>query len=580
MSGDAYSYVRFSAKKQELGRSQKRQAEAAARFCERHNLKLSPKSYQDLGVSSWKGKNFHEGALGAFLTAVKKTSSPIKRGSVLVVESLDRISRASARKALRIMEEIIEAGVTIATLDPERSYDEKSLDDPFSLIEMILVFVRANEESNMKSMRVRDAWTAKRMNAANAPMTTRGPAWLIPIAGGWKKDERKAESVRTIIRMSADGNGAPAILQYLHDAQVPNPSTGKARWSLAYVQLLMRDRRIIGELQPCVWTDGKQQPVGPPLEDYYPAICDLDTFARAQSALANRRKNNNTKQGNTINLFGGLMIDPESGSKWIVGKKAANKPARLQTMAARNKVKKSLSVDYDEVEKAVLRFIEGLDLEQLLPHEAHANRGRLGTVEQRIAILQQRIEMDDPATLGPLMDTLAKLEAERQQLKADFNEESALRHSAVNAHDVIDKMRKAKGDERKRLRLQLRTHLATVIRKITMTTAPFWRHSIGILDIELIDGILHREITHQDIMPVETLAEIALSGLLLNDKRRESVRKGILYVAERGFTLRIVVEGGRKGVKLMAVRPKGTGNPVVDVESAMTPEELSGAAWR
>jgi DNA invertase Pin-like site-specific DNA recombinase len=140
----AHSYIRFSSKKQEQGDSTRRQLEGTKGLCQRNGWQLSPHTWQDLGISAWKGSNFHEGALGAFLLAVK--AGKVRPGQILIVESLDRISRQAARKALRIIEQIIEAGITVATITPERSYDLAALDDSFALIEMMLIFMRANEE--------------------------------------------------------------------------------------------------------------------------------------------------------------------------------------------------------------------------------------------------------------------------------------------------------------------------------------------------------------------------------------------------------------------------------------------------
>ena len=59
-----------------------------------------------------------------------------------IVENLDRISRQTARKALRSLERIVEAGVVLVTLTDGKQYTETSLDeDPVSLLMSIGVFV-------------------------------------------------------------------------------------------------------------------------------------------------------------------------------------------------------------------------------------------------------------------------------------------------------------------------------------------------------------------------------------------------------------------------------------------------------
>src|SRR6202022_4615118 len=70
--------------------------------------------------------------------------------------SLDRISRQAARKAVRVIEDIVEAGITVVDLsDGGREYSAATLDsDPFLFIMMVLKFIRSNEESATKSVRV------------------------------------------------------------------------------------------------------------------------------------------------------------------------------------------------------------------------------------------------------------------------------------------------------------------------------------------------------------------------------------------------------------------------------------------
>ncbi|MBL0897058.1 recombinase family protein, partial [Pectobacterium atrosepticum] len=67
-NGIAYSYVRFSSKKQASGDSLRRQTEMAEEYASRHMLRLSSKNFQDLGISA-----FREGkrpSLADMLTAI------------------------------------------------------------------------------------------------------------------------------------------------------------------------------------------------------------------------------------------------------------------------------------------------------------------------------------------------------------------------------------------------------------------------------------------------------------------------------------------------------------------------------
>jgi DNA invertase Pin-like site-specific DNA recombinase len=151
----AYSYTRFSTPEQAKGDSSTRQALAAERWANEHNVELDAElTFRDEGISAFDGLNVERGALGAFLKAVQ--SGDVPKGSWLLVESLDRISRQKPRKAARLMEDIVEAGVIVVDLyDGAREYSTEALDnDNFLLVQMVLRFIRANEESEIKAARV------------------------------------------------------------------------------------------------------------------------------------------------------------------------------------------------------------------------------------------------------------------------------------------------------------------------------------------------------------------------------------------------------------------------------------------
>ena len=69
------------------------------RWCTENNVKLDTNlTIRDLGVSVFDSSNINKGGLGVFLKAIKK--GRIKRGSYLLIESLDRLSRVEVLKFL------------------------------------------------------------------------------------------------------------------------------------------------------------------------------------------------------------------------------------------------------------------------------------------------------------------------------------------------------------------------------------------------------------------------------------------------------------------------------------------------
>jgi DNA invertase Pin-like site-specific DNA recombinase len=163
----AYSYMRFSTAEQSKGDSLNRQSTMAREWAERQGVPLDTElDLTDRGISAYLGANAETGALGVFLAAVRDGTIP--RGSWLLVESLDRVSRQVVRKAARTIEDIVDAGITLVDLsDGAREYSAETLDKDLTLfLVMVLRFARANEESALKGSRVALAYRSKRESFA------------------------------------------------------------------------------------------------------------------------------------------------------------------------------------------------------------------------------------------------------------------------------------------------------------------------------------------------------------------------------------------------------------------------------
>jgi DNA invertase Pin-like site-specific DNA recombinase len=146
--------------------------ELSERYARENKLTLV-RNYSDLGVSAYRSKNRTTGALSEFIAAVD--SGRIERGSILLCESLDRLSRDKVSEALIPFLELLKRGIVVVTLQDGRKYDAKSADDPFQLMGSLVIMARANEESETKAHRSRSAWKARRVNRAKGQIC---PHWL------------------------------------------------------------------------------------------------------------------------------------------------------------------------------------------------------------------------------------------------------------------------------------------------------------------------------------------------------------------------------------------------------------------
>lgn len=315
----AYSYVRMSTERQQKGDSIRRQLEWSAAFAERHALVLDD-SVRDIGVSAWRGKNRKKGALGEFLKKVEEGEVP--RGSYLLVESLDRLSRDQVMEALALFQNILRQGVTIATMDPEQVYTLEGVNRDFSQLLIALTLMsRANEESERKSSRIRQAMQNKReMARAGRRTVSKTPSWIT--ATKLDRDDYSYEInhlgpvIADIFQMSAEGLSIKAITRALNQRRLPSPRGSDKGWWDNTVHKIIQSRSAIGEFQPMTVENDRGVPIGEPIKGYYPAVVSVDLWQRAQKQPQPREKG--VKGTGFHNLLGDLARCAHCGNRMML----------------------------------------------------------------------------------------------------------------------------------------------------------------------------------------------------------------------------------------------------------------------
>lgn len=219
----AYSYIRMSTDAQLKGDSLRRQIEKTRQFASEQGLVLDEAfELKDIGLSAFDGTNVEKGELGKFLQAVK--SGQVEKGSYLIVESLDRLSRQKVNQSLRMLLDLLDAGINVATLIDRRTYTPES-SDPFELMMSVALMARANDESLHKSERVRAAWGSKRKNASQKIITAKCRGWLKPKADrtGFDAIPERVDLIKRIFSETADqGIGAGSIARRLNQDRIPS----------------------------------------------------------------------------------------------------------------------------------------------------------------------------------------------------------------------------------------------------------------------------------------------------------------------------------------------------------------------
>lgn len=342
----AYSYTRFSTATQKHGNSYARQTELAKRYAAKRGLELDETVFYDEGVSGWNGAN-KDGALGAFLRGVEVSEIP--KGSFLIVESLDRISRETPRKAARALEYICDEGITVVSLlDGEKEYTASMLDkEPMEFLLLIVGFMRAHDESQKKSERHLDNWQRKRKAAlaTGRAMTAQAPAWLEVDGNTLVINEQRAAVVREIFALHLGGLGQEAIARLLVERKEPVWGKGKRagkHWRRSYVATILANPAVIGDFTPhsCTKVSGKKTSVRQPLDTihgYYPAVVSEEDFYRVQELHAGARLKGRKGSSEVQFLFSRLAVCPYCGSFWTRINKGSKRRPSLVCSTAKNR---------------------------------------------------------------------------------------------------------------------------------------------------------------------------------------------------------------------------------------------------
>ncbi len=163
-----YSYQRISSVKQKKGGGIGRQLELSKKYCDERGWVLDTTfKLTDIGKSAFHSKNLDDNAaLGQFLKASK--DGFIHKPCILLVESLDRLSRSNVVDALELFLGIIKSGITICTYADNAIYNRADIQNNFTpLMASIIYMARSHDESMMKSKRIKADWAKRRAGKKN-----------------------------------------------------------------------------------------------------------------------------------------------------------------------------------------------------------------------------------------------------------------------------------------------------------------------------------------------------------------------------------------------------------------------------
>jgi len=488
----AYSYVRFSTAEQAKGTSPWRQKEWSRHYAAQNGFILDESLKPDRGISAFKGRNRTEGNLAAFLARVKDGTVP--RGSALLVESLDRLSREEVEEALYAFLDIIRSGIEIHTCDGQVYIRGKLKAE--QLLLSIFHMARANEESERKSERCGAAWSKKRQNAnGKEAMSARVPAWLKAVKGQpIRVIPERVTVVRKMFEWAAKGLGQYVICDKLIKGGVspwgPARKGKPPRWTPFYVSSILSSRSVIGEYTPhtkkIVNDTRKRVADGAPVENYYPAVIPLPLWQRVQEArraFAQAKFGESFKAGKDLhsdkNLFKRLLFDANNDAPMVY--RHGTHPYLVTTHRQSLRQHK---INYALFEKIILEFLTSADWKAIhrdgsteAATELLAKQESLAReIEDNEKVLKRYESLiDDPNSteferISDKYKTAVakskKLMEERATLEAQIASENSGSHLLLETKgiDIFPVGRTSKED-----RLKLRLYLAQRIQRIDLT---------------------------------------------------------------------------------------------------------------
>lgn len=453
----AYSYVRISSKAQIKGDGVRRQLDVSRAYADRAGLVLD-EELTDIGLSAYHGKHKAIGALGGFLDLVK--AGKIEPGSILIVESLDRLSREDVLTAQSQLLGILSADIDVVTLIDNQRYSKGN--DYTQLIISLTIMARAYDESKTKSERLKAAAAKRKTDilAGQKRYITNPPMWLsnVQTDGQWDCVINDFGSVvREMFELYDAGLGGHSIARLFNERGVPTFKSAtsdletKGVWYSPTIMNLLKHEAAIG-----TYRAGDQV-----AEDYFPAVVDRDLFYRVQDRL--RSQNNFVRRGRKgegyTNLFQGMAVCHHCGhairlNRGGVKNKVLYFSCQTRFIGSTCSGEGKKFIPYQALEDAILRVVMDYYIDQskggnksqdALITDLNAHRQSRDEAAKRIANIRAVIETaenDDDrisfmSRLNELRKDTASVDAKIEALERQLREFDEADKAEQTIHDEI-----------------------------------------------------------------------------------------------------------------------------------------------
>jgi len=435
---NAYSYIRFSTGKQLKGSSLERQQSLLDEWADNNptftlNRELT---YHDLGISGRSGKHLKTG-FGKLLEAIEKGG--IGAGDVVLVEAIDRAGRMDPAIMSEILLGIVNAGVSLVTLDDKQVYTRESLRGGSFYILVGKVQAAFNYSESL-SVRMKISYKSRNALALAGTRPKRNtPVWL---TSEGKEITEISPFVKQAFEDYAAGLGERRIYERIMEKvrALPNDEENDkvrscfVRMAPSTVKRWMTNRTVLGEWQG--------------IPNVYPVVVEPELFYRVQKRMEDKFS---PRAAPTKHKYTGLVVCGECGKNFNTKSyskrtKGAIPPPVMEcsSRARRGSTACSNSKGIPESVialafqlscwKHVKDALEGQILTESQKREVVID-GELRDLSVKIAqVARTAAEVDD---IQELIVLLNELKAQRRSLES---EKQSLQHGSVTVMDKITNM--------------------------------------------------------------------------------------------------------------------------------------------
>ncbi|MDM9075505.1 recombinase family protein [Enterobacter roggenkampii] len=303
------------------------------------------------GVSAYSGKNIEDGSvLKTFIDDVlqKKITN-----SVLVIENLDRFSRAAPNRAAGLFLSLINAGCDIHEVETEMIHHQYS---DLNIISGGLQ--RAHNESKRKARLSIKNWDERIKNTIDGTsvLTHRVPSWIEVKNNKYVIKKGESEKYNLIFKMYADGFWPAAIRDELKNRRM---QINEREPTIHHLMKIIKDKRLIGRFN----STGRKVLDGMPI---YPVVVEPELFELVND-LRKQRNPLGKINVKANNLFAGLCICMNCGR--YVQINSVDKKGNTYFRCGGSLVKidkcKERGFKYKIVENALLEHLRNFDFSML-----------------------------------------------------------------------------------------------------------------------------------------------------------------------------------------------------------------------